>query len=80
MKDGRVVEEGEVDEVFTAPRHPYTRDLVAAVPRLPVGGVAAEPGLPGGGVVAVPGVAADAADGVAERAGSAAEPQVSAGM
>ncbi|MGW3349550.1 dipeptide ABC transporter ATP-binding protein [Nonomuraea rubra] len=35
MKDGRVVEEGRVDEVFTAPRHPYTRDLVAAVPRLP---------------------------------------------
>ncbi|UBU18597.1 dipeptide ABC transporter ATP-binding protein [Nonomuraea gerenzanensis] len=35
MKDGRVVERGEVDEVFTAPRHPYTRDLVAAVPRLP---------------------------------------------
>ncbi|MEV0824775.1 ABC transporter ATP-binding protein [Nonomuraea rubra] len=43
MKDGRVVEEGRVDEVFTAPRHPYTRDLVAAVPRLPAGEVA---GLP----------------------------------
>ncbi|TYB56184.1 ABC transporter ATP-binding protein [Nonomuraea sp. PA05] len=40
MKDGRVVEEGEVDGVFTAPRHPYTRDLVAAVPRLPGGEVA----------------------------------------
>ncbi|MEV1001061.1 ABC transporter ATP-binding protein [Nonomuraea sp. NPDC050202] len=40
MKDGRVVEEGQVDEVFTAPRHPYTRDLVAAVPRLPAGEVA----------------------------------------
>ncbi|MFB4278053.1 dipeptide ABC transporter ATP-binding protein [Nonomuraea sp. MTCD27] len=35
MKDGRVVEEGNVDEVFSRPRHPYTRDLVAAVPRLP---------------------------------------------
>ncbi|MFI6633691.1 dipeptide ABC transporter ATP-binding protein [Nonomuraea fuscirosea] len=35
MKDGRVVEEGDVDEVFSRPRHPYTRDLVAAVPRLP---------------------------------------------
>ncbi|MET7336875.1 ABC transporter ATP-binding protein [Nonomuraea sp. NPDC005650] len=34
MKDGRVVEEGEVTEVFTRPRHPYTRELVAAVPRL----------------------------------------------
>ncbi|GAA2307607.1 ABC transporter ATP-binding protein [Nonomuraea roseoviolacea subsp. roseoviolacea] len=34
MKDGRVVEEGDVDEVFHRPRHPYTRDLVAAVPRM----------------------------------------------
>ncbi|NUS05942.1 MAG: ABC transporter ATP-binding protein [Nonomuraea sp.] len=34
MKDGQVVEEGQVDEVFTRPRHPYTRALVAAVPRL----------------------------------------------
>ncbi|MEU6717976.1 ABC transporter ATP-binding protein [Nonomuraea sp. NPDC046802] len=36
MKDGRVVEEGDVEEVFTRPRHPYTRALVAAVPRLHV--------------------------------------------
>ncbi|MCC5578875.1 ABC transporter ATP-binding protein [Microtetraspora sp. AC03309] len=35
MKDGRAVEEGDVDDVFFLPRHPYTRDLVAAVPRLP---------------------------------------------
>ncbi|MEV4172986.1 ABC transporter ATP-binding protein [Nonomuraea sp. NPDC049709] len=35
MKDGRVLEDGNVDEVFSRPRHPYTRDLVAAVPRLP---------------------------------------------
>jgi peptide/nickel transport system ATP-binding protein len=34
MKDGRVVEEGDVDEVFHRPRHPYTVDLVAAIPRL----------------------------------------------
>ncbi|GAA3187490.1 dipeptide ABC transporter ATP-binding protein [Nonomuraea roseoviolacea] len=34
MKDGRVVEEGDVDEVFHRPRHLYTRDLVAAVPRM----------------------------------------------
>ncbi|SDL75458.1 ATP-binding cassette domain-containing protein [Nonomuraea jiangxiensis] len=32
MKDGRVVEEGDVEEVFTRPRHPYTQALVAAVP------------------------------------------------
>ncbi|MFD0665820.1 ATP-binding cassette domain-containing protein [Thermocatellispora tengchongensis] len=37
MKDGRVVEEGDVDDVFHLPRHPYTRELVAAVPRLTVG-------------------------------------------
>ncbi|MFI6813979.1 dipeptide ABC transporter ATP-binding protein [Nonomuraea sp. NPDC050328] len=34
MKDGRIVEEGEVEEVFTRPAHPYTQALVAAVPRL----------------------------------------------
>ncbi|MFE0154472.1 dipeptide ABC transporter ATP-binding protein [Nonomuraea sp. NPDC059007] len=34
MKDGRVVEEGEAEEVFTRPRHPYTQALMAAVPRL----------------------------------------------
>lgn len=32
MNDGVVVEEGEVAQVIDAPRHPYTRDLVAAVP------------------------------------------------
>jgi peptide/nickel transport system ATP-binding protein len=34
MKDGRVVEEGAVEQVFQQPRHPYTRALVDAVPRL----------------------------------------------
>ncbi|GGK66030.1 hypothetical protein Sme01_11280 [Sphaerisporangium melleum] len=33
-REGRVVEEGDVDEVFLRPRHPYTRALVDAVPRL----------------------------------------------
>ena len=37
MKDGRVVEEGDVDEVFHRPRHPYTAGLVAAIPRLETG-------------------------------------------
>ncbi|MFE2104971.1 dipeptide ABC transporter ATP-binding protein [Kitasatospora sp. NPDC059463] len=34
MKDGGVVESGDVTEVLTAPRHPYTRQLLDAVPRL----------------------------------------------
>ncbi|NIK57658.1 ABC transporter ATP-binding protein [Kribbella shirazensis] len=32
MSRGKVVERGTVDEVFAAPKHPYTRALLAAVP------------------------------------------------
>ncbi|WP_314149530.1 ABC transporter ATP-binding protein [uncultured Leifsonia sp.] len=32
MKDGRVVEEGTPEAVFERPQHPYTRDLIAAIP------------------------------------------------
>jgi peptide/nickel transport system ATP-binding protein len=31
---GRIVERGTVDEVMRAPRHPYTRALLASVPRV----------------------------------------------
>jgi ABC-type dipeptide/oligopeptide/nickel transport system ATPase component len=34
MRDGRVVEEAGVMELFRSPAHPYTRELLAAVPRL----------------------------------------------
>jgi microcin C transport system ATP-binding protein len=33
MKDGVVVETGRVADVFAAPKHPYTRMLLAAVPK-----------------------------------------------
>ena len=34
MYAGRVVEEGEIGTLFDAPRHPYTRGLFDAIPRL----------------------------------------------
>ncbi|MGD0701675.1 MAG: ABC transporter ATP-binding protein [Trebonia sp.] len=34
MKDGRVVEQGDADDVFERPREPYTQRLLTALPRL----------------------------------------------
>lgn len=33
MKEGKVVEEGKVDAVLNHPKHPYTQELLVAVPR-----------------------------------------------
>jgi len=32
MKEGKIVEEGQSQEIFANPRHPYTKELIAAVP------------------------------------------------
>ncbi len=34
MKDGFTVEQGSADQIFHAPTHPYTQQLLAAVPKL----------------------------------------------
>jgi peptide/nickel transport system ATP-binding protein len=35
MKDGTVVDEGATEELFSHPRHPFTRELLAAIPTFP---------------------------------------------
>ncbi len=34
MKDGHTVEHGSADQIFNRPNHPYTKELLAAVPKL----------------------------------------------
>jgi peptide/nickel transport system ATP-binding protein len=37
MRAGEVVESGDTREIFRQPRHEYTRELLAAIPRLRAG-------------------------------------------
>ncbi len=41
MYQGNVVEQAPVEQLFTAPKHPYTQRLLAAVPRIGSGGTRA---------------------------------------
>ena len=34
LKDGRLCEEGTTEQLFSHARHPYTRELIAAIPRI----------------------------------------------
>ncbi|QOZ72927.1 ABC transporter ATP-binding protein [Bradyrhizobium arachidis] len=42
MYAGRKVEEASVEALFAAPKHPYTRGLMASIPSVPASGVAAQ--------------------------------------
>jgi peptide/nickel transport system ATP-binding protein len=42
MYAGKKIEEADVETLFARPRHPYTRGLMASIPRVPVPGVKAE--------------------------------------
>ena len=59
MYSGRVVEEGDVHQLFRAPRHPYTRGLLACLPRRALDG---EPAQGARRLSAIPGQVASPLD------------------
>jgi len=59
MYSGRIVEEGDVRSLFKAPRHPYTRGLLACLPRRALADKAASNQRP---LHAIPGQVASAHD------------------
>lgn len=91
MRHGRIIERGDVRTIFASPGHDYTRQLLAAVPRLNSlrggAGSGADTGagdggaaVSGAGLAKVAAVNSDDAasegDGVASRVGDSAQPLV----